>query len=307
MDGVKSSSGIWEEFLDLDALSSEPRLQPGPLSGPLDKLEEELAHYLSQHGAPSLLSSSLMSFCDMDTNHRSSVDMPQSDSDATPNTPLTPYSRNHVHFMFPGMDEPEPDEADSNVTQTSSEFSVTSSKTLSPSTFLPHKPPPSTVRGTFTLPPPLPLSTQQSQCAVLQTIGHTPTNILGSTVEEFRNEVGDKRKTTNQSNAEIHICKEKKKKSLAKDADVKKTPGRKKIIGSSPGELQKKRRLAANARERKRMQSLNTAFDQLREVIPSTGEDQILSKYDTLQLAQSYIQALQELLDSDPEVDPGVS
>ncbi|GFO38808.1 protein atonal homolog 1 [Plakobranchus ocellatus] len=68
----------------------------------------------------------------------------------------------------------------------------------------------------------------------------------------------------------------------------------------SPSEVQKKRRLAANARERKRMRSLNTAFDRLRQVIPSAGEDQELSKYDTLQMAQTYINTLKELLDGDP-------
>ncbi|XP_076368387.1 uncharacterized protein LOC143255891 [Tachypleus tridentatus] len=61
----------------------------------------------------------------------------------------------------------------------------------------------------------------------------------------------------------------------------------------------KNRRLAANARERRRMHSLNVAFDRLREVVPSIGEDRKLSKYETLQMAQSYISALCELLDRD--------
>ncbi|XP_076329822.1 uncharacterized protein LOC143235503 [Tachypleus tridentatus] len=59
----------------------------------------------------------------------------------------------------------------------------------------------------------------------------------------------------------------------------------------------RKRRLAANARERRRMNSLNIAFDRLRDVVPSIGNDRKLSKYDTLQMAQSYITALSELLD----------
>ncbi|XP_054156217.1 basic helix-loop-helix transcription factor amos-like [Oppia nitens] len=58
----------------------------------------------------------------------------------------------------------------------------------------------------------------------------------------------------------------------------------------------RKRRLAANARERKRMLSLNVAFDKLREVVPSIGGDSKLSKYETLQMAQHYIMALNELL-----------
>lgn len=60
--------------------------------------------------------------------------------------------------------------------------------------------------------------------------------------------------------------------------------------------LMKKRRLAANARERRRMQSLNKAFDRLRTVLPTLGNDRQLSKYETLQMAQTYITALYDLL-----------
>ncbi|KAJ3588050.1 hypothetical protein NHX12_011644 [Muraenolepis orangiensis] len=58
----------------------------------------------------------------------------------------------------------------------------------------------------------------------------------------------------------------------------------------------KPRRVAANARERRRMHGLNKAFDQLRSVIPSLENDKKLSKYDTLQLAQIYITELSDLL-----------
>ncbi|KAK7794044.1 hypothetical protein R5R35_012988 [Gryllus longicercus] len=58
----------------------------------------------------------------------------------------------------------------------------------------------------------------------------------------------------------------------------------------------KKRRLAANARERRRMQNLNKAFDRLRTHLPSLGNDRQLSKYETLQMAQTYISALYDLL-----------
>ncbi|XP_075034388.1 transcription factor ATOH7 [Mixophyes fleayi] len=57
-----------------------------------------------------------------------------------------------------------------------------------------------------------------------------------------------------------------------------------------------KRRTAANARERRRMQGLNTAFDSLRKVVPQWGEDKKLSKYETLQMALSYIMALNRIL-----------
>ncbi|XP_039277593.1 basic helix-loop-helix transcription factor amos-like isoform X2 [Nilaparvata lugens] len=61
----------------------------------------------------------------------------------------------------------------------------------------------------------------------------------------------------------------------------------------------RRRRLAANARERRRMNSLNDAFDRLRDVVPSLGNDRKLSKFETLQMAQTYISALHELLQRD--------
>ncbi|XP_051883731.1 transcription factor ATOH7-like [Pristis pectinata] len=57
-----------------------------------------------------------------------------------------------------------------------------------------------------------------------------------------------------------------------------------------------RRRMAANARERRRMQGLNTAFDRLRKVVPQWGQDKKLSKYETLQMALSYIIALTRIL-----------
>ena len=65
---------------------------------------------------------------------------------------------------------------------------------------------------------------------------------------------------------------------------------------TTTGADNKQRRLAANARERRRMNNLNTAFDRLRDVIPSLGDDKQLSKFETLQMAQSYINALVALL-----------
>lgn len=69
-----------------------------------------------------------------------------------------------------------------------------------------------------------------------------------------------------------------------------------KVVTASPTVL-KKRRLAANARERRRMNGLNEAFDKLRDVVPPVGDEQKLSKYETLQMAKSYIQALCDLLE----------
>ncbi|XP_077418044.1 protein atonal homolog 1a [Vanacampus margaritifer] len=61
--------------------------------------------------------------------------------------------------------------------------------------------------------------------------------------------------------------------------------------------VQRQRRVAANARERRRMHGLNHAFDALRNVIPALDNDKKLSKYETLQMAQIYINALAELLE----------
>lgn len=63
----------------------------------------------------------------------------------------------------------------------------------------------------------------------------------------------------------------------------------------SPSVL-KMRRVAANARERRRMNGLNDAFERLREVVPNLGSDHNLSKFETLQMAQTYIGALSNLL-----------
>ncbi|KAG7173699.1 heart- and neural crest derivatives-expressed protein 1-like [Homarus americanus] len=65
------------------------------------------------------------------------------------------------------------------------------------------------------------------------------------------------------------------------------------------GEVKKKRRIQANARERRRMNGLNDAFERLREVVPALGNDRKLSKFETLQMAQTYITALAELLKRD--------
>ena len=64
-------------------------------------------------------------------------------------------------------------------------------------------------------------------------------------------------------------------------------------------ESKKKRRIAANNRERRRMHGLNRAFERLRDVVPTLGSDKKLSKIETLQMAQTYIIALKQLLKSE--------
>ncbi|XP_077455001.1 transcription factor 15 isoform X2 [Stigmatopora argus] len=62
----------------------------------------------------------------------------------------------------------------------------------------------------------------------------------------------------------------------------------------SPGVM--KQRSAANARERGRTQSVNSAFTALRTLIPTEPEDRKLSKIETLRLASSYISHLANVL-----------
>ncbi|KAK7918553.1 hypothetical protein WMY93_009837 [Mugilogobius chulae] len=50
---------------------------------------------------------------------------------------------------------------------------------------------------------------------------------------------------------------------------------------------QRRRRLAANARERRRMLGLNVAFDRLRSVIPNLESDKKLSKSETCRWRRS--------------------
>lgn len=73
----------------------------------------------------------------------------------------------------------------------------------------------------------------------------------------------------------------------------------KKIKNNGPKATQdvmKKRRLAANARERRRMNNLNDAYEKLRDVLPNFGPDKKLSKFETLQMAQTYMHELKEIL-----------
>ncbi|CAH4033096.1 uncharacterized protein LOC123715288 isoform X2 [Pieris brassicae] len=62
-----------------------------------------------------------------------------------------------------------------------------------------------------------------------------------------------------------------------------------------------KRRTTANKKERRRTQSINTAFTDLRECIPNVPPDTKLSKIKTLRLATSYISYLLKVLESDGE------
>lgn len=64
-------------------------------------------------------------------------------------------------------------------------------------------------------------------------------------------------------------------------------------------EQQVHQRQAANQRERKRMLSINDAFEGLRTHIPTLPYEKRLSKVDTLRLAIGYISFLTELVQTD--------
>ncbi|XP_066558832.1 transcription factor 15 [Amia ocellicauda] len=76
-------------------------------------------------------------------------------------------------------------------------------------------------------------------------------------------------------------------------ADKRRRMSRKSGVG---GVVVVKQRHAANARERDRTQSVNTAFTALRTLIPTEPVDRKLSKIETLRLASSYISHLANVL-----------
>ncbi|KAM7049684.1 helix-loop-helix protein 13-like [Acridotheres tristis] len=61
---------------------------------------------------------------------------------------------------------------------------------------------------------------------------------------------------------------------------------------------QPRQRRAANLRERRRMLSINSAFDDLRSHVPTFPYEKRLSKIDTLRLATAYIALLGDILRS---------
>lgn len=60
--------------------------------------------------------------------------------------------------------------------------------------------------------------------------------------------------------------------------------------------LKKTRRVKANDRERARMHNLNDALESLRKILPNSGEENKLTKIETLRFAYNYIFALRETL-----------
>lgn len=77
-----------------------------------------------------------------------------------------------------------------------------------------------------------------------------------------------------------------------------------------PGKSKRRRiinvvqRQAANVRERKRMFSLNEAFDELRRKVPTFAYEKRLSRIDTLRLAIVYISFMTDLLEQNSQNSP---
>ncbi|GFG34671.1 hypothetical protein Cfor_03080 [Coptotermes formosanus] len=74
---------------------------------------------------------------------------------------------------------------------------------------------------------------------------------------------------------------------------------RRKVNAEKKPTVQVQQRQAANLRERKRMQSINDAFEGLRSHIPTLPYEKRLSKVDTLKLAIGYINFLSDIVTSD--------
>lgn len=72
---------------------------------------------------------------------------------------------------------------------------------------------------------------------------------------------------------------------------IRKIPRRKRTITTV-------QRQAANIRERRRMFSLNEAFDELRRKVPTFAYEKRLSRIETLRLAIVYISFMTELLEN---------
>ncbi|KAK7112048.1 hypothetical protein V1264_011562 [Littorina saxatilis] len=282
---------------------------------------------------------------EFESGSRATFDTPFSDSDCTPNTPLTPLDRSHVHFSFP--DVPHNNQSQHRQAQLAHDASLSlfasqsavniqdtycsagmstdgSSTPSSPLTpigggarsgrlhfIFPDLPgsrgrlnhvPELNVKTTTTT---LLSSGTESGFSDSDCTPNTPLTPYEKTHTHFvfpeplcSNSVyGVSASQDNRQDISRKYPKHRKDSSLVSTTKKKQLPI---IKGKEPVEVQKKRRIAANARERKRMTSLNTAFDKLRTVIPSLGENEQLSKYDTLQMAQTYINALKDLLDKDP-------
>ena len=73
-----------------------------------------------------------------------------------------------------------------------------------------------------------------------------------------------------------------------------------KIPKIPPLEVLQQRRLAANARERKRANKINFAFNRLRKVLPGFNDREI-SKFEAIQLARNYIAQLSSVLQTEDQ------
>ncbi|XP_060569446.1 uncharacterized protein LOC132727874 [Ruditapes philippinarum] len=90
----------------------------------------------------------------------------------------------------------------------------------------------------------------------------------------------------------------------AEPTDIETTPKKKRYTKSrvrnrSPSlvqKLKKTRRSKANDRERARMHNLNDALESLRKILPNSGDENKLTKIETLRFAYNYIFALRETL-----------
>ncbi|KAL8591917.1 hypothetical protein ACOMHN_039970 [Nucella lapillus] len=276
---------------------------------------------------------------EFESGTRSTFDTPFSDSECTPNTPLTPLGSSHVHFLFPDIPNSAPSQLFSSVPvslrmrsklpgdltlfppdaslrdlQDSCTPADPCSTPNSPLTPMSAGQPTSRlhfifpdlpgVRGRLNRAPDLTTTTllssgTESGVSDSDCTPNTPLTPLEKAHTHFVfpepfSAIAGRCTLTESLTGTSSSGQSSVRDSSAALLKRKQSPL---VKGKEPVEVHKKRRLAANARERKRMTSLNTAFDKLRAVVPSLGDDRQLSKYDTLQMAQTYINALTEILD----------
>lgn len=108
------------------------------------------------------------------------------------------------------------------------------------------------------------------------------------------------------------IKKKQRKRSLSKNSDGFQSASSPESVEECPSKVKVKRkpsfedlqtqRVMANVRERQRTQSLNEAFNQLRQIIPTLPSDK-LSKIQTLKLATRYIDFLYTVLRNENQTD----
>ncbi|CAH0401888.1 unnamed protein product [Chilo suppressalis] len=132
------------------------------------------------------------------------------------------------------------------------------------------------------------------RCPVLEAVGVIPVNVDGSPLSANSSDMflyDD----SSMSDCSLYASDQENHSTPRKRSDCRRLHKRR----SRCPQQQIQQRQAANLRERRRMQSINDAFEGLRAHIPTLPYEKRLSKVDTLKLAIGYISFLGELVRTD--------